>query len=374
MPTALLAGAFGQANPGDEALLEAFVAALPGWDAVATSHRPVETRSRHGCDAVSSHERAAVARAARRADVVVFAGGTVFKHLHPSTERRPLGLLAGAGALAAGARAAGTRVALVGVGADHLRTPTARHLARSVVRRSQLTVLRDEDSAAALAAAGVPVPFRVGADQAWTLVAGDGDATGRRRRDAVVVALSHLATRHPDTAGEVARALRPLAASGLEIHLQPWQGDAAGRDHLLAGALAAQLGACARIVGPPATLSAARRQFGEVRAVVGFRFHALVAAAAAGTPFVAVAHEPKLAAIGRRFDQPVLDPSPGMEALPQCLAAALGGRPPSAAVARSQVAAAEEGFRLLRLVATGGHLEDLDTLTGLPLVPEVAAR
>lgn len=374
MPTALLAGAFGQANPGDEALLEAFVAALPGWDAVATSHRPVETRSRHGCDAVSSHERAAVARAARRADVVVFAGGTVFKHLHPSTERRSLGLLAGAGALAAGARAAGTRVALVGVGADHLRTPMARRLARSVVRRSQLTVLRDEDSAAALAAAGAPVPFRVGADPAWTLVGGDGDAAGHRRRDVVVVALSHLATRRPDMAGEVARALRPLAASGFEIHLQPWQGDAAGRDHLLAGALAAELGAGARIVGPPATLSAARRQFGEVRAVVGFRFHALVAAAAAGTPFVAVAHEPKLAAIGRRFDQPVLDPSPGMGALPQCLAAALGGRRPSAAVARSQVAAAAEGFRLLRLVATGGHLEDLDTLTGLPLVPEVAAR
>ncbi|MFP5377329.1 MAG: polysaccharide pyruvyl transferase family protein [Acidimicrobiia bacterium] len=374
MPTALLAGAFGQANPGDEALLEAFVAALPGWDAVATSQRPVETRSRHGCDAVSSHEPAAVARAARRADVVVFAGGTVFKHLHPSTDRRPLGLLAGAGALAVGARAAGTRVALVGVGADHLRTPMARRLARGVVRRSQLTVLRDEDSAAALAAAGAPVPFRVGADPAWTLVGGGRDATGRRRRDVVVVALSHLAIRRPDTAGEVARALRPLAASGFEVHLQPWQDDAAGRDHLLAGALAARLGGGTRIVGPPATLSAARRQFGEARAVVGFRFHAVVAAAAAGTPFVAVAHEPKLAALGRRFEQPVLDPSAGMGALPQCLAAALGGRRPSAAVARSQVAAAEEGFRLLRLVATGGHLEDLDTLTGLPLVPEVAAR
>lgn len=373
MPTALLAGAFGQANPGDEALLDAFLEALPGWDAVATSQDPEETRARHGCRAVSASKPTSVARSASRADVVVFAGGTVFKHLHPATGRRPLGLLAGAGALAAGARAAGTPVALVGVGADQLLTPMARRLARSVVVHSQLTVLRDEDSAEALARAGAPIPFRVGADPAWTVVDDGTDPEPVDRQDAVLVALSHLAGPHAAASREVAAALRPIAASGLEIHLQPWQGQAPAADHVLAWAVAAGLGRSARIVPPPANLAEARRNCRRVRAVLGFRFHALVAAAAAGTPFVAVAHEPKLAAIARRFDQPALDPDgpDRLTTVSDLLARAMAGPPPSPAVARSQVAAAEEGFRLLRLVASEGHIEDLDTLTGLPLVPEV---
>ena len=374
MPSLLLAGAFGQANPGDEALLEAFVAALPGWEAVATSRDPDATRARHGCSAVSSLNHAAVGGAVRRADVVVFAGGTVFKQLHPSTGRRPLGLLASAAALAAGAGAVGTRVALVGVGADRLSTPAARRLANLVVRRSRLTVLRDEDSAGVLTEAGAPTPFRVGADPAWTVVGGGPEAASERRRDTAVVALSHLASRRPDSADRVAGALRPLAGSGLEIHLQPWQGGRGDHDHLLAGAVAARLGRSAAVIDPPETLAAARRQFAEAAVVVGFRFHSLVAAAAARTPFVAVAHEPKLAAIARRFGQPSVDPLDGLASLPLHVNAALVGPPPGAAVTRSQVAAAEEGFRLLRLVATRGDPEDLDTLTGLPLLPAVASR
>lgn len=374
MPSVLLAGAFGQANPGDEALLEAFVAALPGWDAVATSRDPDATRARHGCDAVSSLNRAAVGGAARRAGVVVFAGGTVFKHLHPSTGRRPLGLLVGAAALAAGAGAVGTPVVLVGVGADGLRTPAARRLANLVVRRSRLTVLRDEHSAVALAEAGAPAPFRVGSDPAWTVVGAEPEPPARRRRDTVVVALSHLASKRPDFAERVADVLRPLAGRGLEVHLQPWQGGPGDHDHLLAGAVAARLGRSAAILDPPETVAAASRQFAEASVVVGFRFHALVAAAAARTPFVAVAHEPKLAAIAQRFGQPSIDPLDGLASLPLQVDTALAGPPPSAAVTRSQVAAAEEGFRFLRLVATRGDLEDLDTLTGLPLVPGMASR
>ena len=44
MPTAILAGAFGQRNPGDEALLDAFVAALPDWDVIATAVVPLHGR------------------------------------------------------------------------------------------------------------------------------------------------------------------------------------------------------------------------------------------------------------------------------------------------------------------------------------------
>jgi len=370
MSTALLAGAFGQANPGDEALLEAFVGALPGWEVVATSRRPAATADRHSCQAVHTAAPLSVAREMRRADVVVFAGGTVFKRLHPASGRRALSLLGSAAALAAGARAGRTALALVGVGADDLRSRPASFLARRIVSASRLTVLRDEESATALAGTGAALPFRVGADAAWAVVGEGPEAT---RRDVAVVALSHLALPAPALMPALAGALGHLASAGVEVHLQPWQVDGKdAADLRMARSLAARLGTVARVVEPPASLAEARETFATARVVVGLRFHALVAAAAAGTPFVAVAHEPKLAGLARRFEQPAVDPRGAAlaGALDEALARALTGPVPRPSVVRAQQAAAEEGFRLLRLVASGGRAEDLDTLTGLPLVPD----
>ena len=62
MGAVLLAGAFGQRNPGDEALLRAFVEDLPDHTLAATSVDPVHTESRHGIEAVPSRDVRAVAR------------------------------------------------------------------------------------------------------------------------------------------------------------------------------------------------------------------------------------------------------------------------------------------------------------------------
>src|SRR5919197_621127 len=170
MPSVLLAGAFGQRNPGDEALLAAFVRALDGWDVLATSAEPLATAAQHGVTALPAARPVAVARALARADAVVFAGGTTFKLLKPASGRPRHDLLARGLAAAALARAARKPLALVGVGVGDLRTRRARALARAVVRRADLLVLRDEESATLLAEAGAPAPFRVGADPAWTLL------------------------------------------------------------------------------------------------------------------------------------------------------------------------------------------------------------
>src|SRR6266508_911524 len=110
MPTALLVGAFGQGNPGDEALCAAFRQALPSVRLVVASRNPDTTAALHRCDSVLASP-GAVARASRHADCVVVGGGTVFKTLHPSTGRRPAALLRTTAALVAGARVRGARVA-----------------------------------------------------------------------------------------------------------------------------------------------------------------------------------------------------------------------------------------------------------------------
>jgi polysaccharide pyruvyl transferase WcaK-like protein len=367
----LLAGAFGQRNPGDEALLASFVDELRSWPLIATTSDPVRTEAEHGIATVSAQDPRAVARAVGRAEGVVFAGGTTFKTLHPRSGRRPLELLRNGLAVAAAARAAGVPVALMGVGAAPLPTRRARALTRAIVNRADLLVLRDADSARLLADAGAPSPFRVGADAAWTRV--DPPAAPTARGDAVIVALSHLAG-GPGLAARLALVLAPLQRSGLRLRLQPWQvidGDRAADDLALARAVAAQLPAPAEIVPPPATLDDARDLFAGARLVVALRFHALVAAAAAGVPAIAYAHEAKLAALGTRLGQPVVQPAGMAEDVGRAMLAAIedGTEPASAHAVARERERSRTGMALLRLLLSGGRGSETGAVSGLDLVP-----
>jgi len=407
VPSVLLAGAFGQRNPGDDALLDAFVRELPGWSCVATSCEPARTAARHGVAAVQSRAPRQVAGALRHADGLVLAGGTVFKTLPEGGARHPHALLRNAVALAAAARLLGRRVALVGVGAGRLGDPGARRLARLLVRCADLLVLRDEESAETLAAAGAPTPFRVGADAAWPLVGAPAALPPRPRRDGAIVvavgrhggeaalagrlakalaAVSAAAPAVPATADGAGRSADGAGPSGGAVgaaapplvRVQPWQvgdggEDAVGLDdeshaHLLATALRRR-SLPVEVVPPPATLLDARDLVAGARLVVATRFHATVAAAAAGVPFLAVAHEQKLAGLARRLGQPAVPADAPTPVLAAALTEALSRPPAARAAVERQLDAARDGFRLLRLLLTRGAADEGDDVGALPLAP-----
>lgn len=363
MSRVLLCGAFGQDNPGDDALLDAFVHSLAPHDVmVATPVPPV------GDMCTVSPRPLAIADALRSSDAVVIAGGTVFKSLHPSVPRHHLGLLARARALLAGAHARGIPFALVGVGAGSLRSPIAKRLAGSVVANADLVVLRDEESAAVLRAAGTPGPFRIGADPAWTIPdLVDRTPVSPGPTSPVVVALSHLAgddlTR---LAAQVSPIVTTLAASGVDVHLQPWQAHE-GPDHDLARMIAgaAPPSRHVRIVDRPASIVDAARRYGDARALVGLRHHGLVAAGAAGRPFLALSHEPKLAGLARRLGQQWVPPHAPTAVLQASARTLLDQPAPSADSINHEVATAGQAMDLLRVVVAGGvddHVLDRDRL------------
>jgi len=395
-----LAGAFGQGNPGDEALLAAFARALPDHRALAASADPAATAAEHGIAAVGRDDVSTVGREIALADAVVVAGGTIFKTLHPSSGRAPLSLLRRTAALAAATRALRKPLALVGVGAAPLRGRGARVLARSIVRAADLLVLRDEESAGHLADVGAPTPVRVGADPAWTLLPDAPEALATTAAPAtvaaheesnvlmrstagghapvplaaarngdgrpVVVALSHLAG-GPELADRLAAGLAPVVDAGVSVRLDPWQPDG---DAGLAAAVATRLDGRIDLAPPPRDLLAARDGMAGARLVLAQRFHAIVAAAAAGAPVLAVAHEPKLAGLARRLEQPAV----AADAPPATLASAVlgaldGPAAPPAAVRRERVHA-EDGFRLLRVLLARGRSHEAVDVDGLPLRPE----
>ena len=149
--------------------------AAPSWPRASTRRPPRPTTA---CVAVGRDDRRAVARALARRRRRRHRGRHRLQGAAPDQRAprrwrccaRPLRVADGA------TRAMRKPLALVGVGAGALPGRSARTLTRAIVRRADLLVLRDEESAGVLADAGAPTPFRVGADAAWT--------TARRARAA----------------------------------------------------------------------------------------------------------------------------------------------------------------------------------------------
>jgi polysaccharide pyruvyl transferase WcaK-like protein len=235
--------------------------------------------------------------------------------------------------------------------------------ARAIVRSADLLILRDDESAGHLAAVGAPTPIRVGADAAWILLPDPEDIVPG---GPVVVALSHLAGNR-DLAGQLAAGLEPVADAGIAIRLDPWQPDG---DLDLATDVAARLGGRAEIGAPPVDLQAARAGMTGARLVVAQRFHALVAAASAGVPALAVAHEPKLSGLARRLALPVVAPDAPPQSFAGAVLGALDAPPASAEAVRRERTAAEDGFRLLRVLLARGRSAEAVEVEGLALRPE----
>ena len=151
------------------------------------------------------------------------------------------------------------------------------------------------------------------------------------------------------------------------VRLQPWQVAAGGRDHELADAIRDGLGPDVKVLDVPSSFPAAVASIAGDDLVVGLRFHALVAAGMAGTRFVAVAHEPKLAGLARRLGQVSFPVHATSEVLHGAVAHALAHEPVPREAVAAEVAGAERSFGLLRLLLSGGVVEEPDQVAGLQL-------
>jgi polysaccharide pyruvyl transferase WcaK-like protein len=260
------------------------------------------------------------------------------------------GRLAESLALTLVAQTRACRIALLGVRAEPAQDRRSRRLARSLAERADLLVLADDRSAQALVDAGSPAPLRVGADPIW---AGMGEPLAPTDRRDVVVAV----VRPTDATSVLVEPLRTLASFGLSVALQPWErhaGDATRR----CAVLGEGLGPTTEVLAPLHDIEDARRRFAGARLVVAGSPHALMAAAAAETPFLA-AGGGGAARIAEALGQ--LASRNGD--LPHALVAALEAAPPNPASVASEIEAAEEGFRLLRLLLSDGE-EGAEALNG----------
>ena len=350
----------------------AFVGALPEWHLTVTTHDPAEAAAL-GCEPVRTSRPEAVGRAAAKVDAIVIGGGTIFKTMHPAAGRRPLALLANVAALAATSTLRGRPLALLGVGASDLADWRSRALARFIVRRP--TCWSCETRSRPGRCSGPVRLVRSGWVRIPRGLSSARPRLGTPADSSVLVVPSTYAVAADGWDGMVQRTadtVGHLLDAGLRVHLQVWQRRTPATpidDERIVRALQRRFGHTILVQPAPSSLADAVSVMADMTTVVSFRFHALIAAAAAGVPTVAVAHETKLGAIARRLEQRVASVDFQPAALAKLILLQLAAPAPGPAVVKEQIDLADEGFRLLRVLLSGGRSEEADALGALPLTP-----
>ena len=295
MKRLLLSGYYGYGNAGDEAVLAGLVtgfrAARPEaeLEIIALSGRPAETRAAHGILAADRYKPGTLLREIRCADLVLSGGGSLLQDV---TSAHGIFYYLGVVRMA---QLLGRKTMFIAQGIGPLRLARSRRLVRSVANRLNAVTVRDPASAALLAEIGVKrPPIEVTADPALLLSAsrpaGEGPETA-----SFGVALRPWGGQE-GVAAHVADACASVL-SGRRALLLPMQ---AGSDKPVAEQFAHQWHQ-GNHAGNRATLCSLEKGLTPLLAniascdlMIGMRLHALILAAAAGVPSVALSYDPKV--------------------------------------------------------------------------------
>ncbi len=293
MKRLLLSGYYGYGNAGDEAVLAGLVAgfgaARPAGELeiVALSGSPAETEAAHGIAAADRYRPAALLREIRRADLVLSGGGSLLQDV---TSAHGIFYYLGVVRMA---QMLGRKTMFIAQGIGPLRLARSRRLVRSVANRLNAVTVRDPNSAALLRVIGVTrPPVEVTADPALLLGApapADAEGTG-----SFGVALRPWLGQE-GLAAHVADACLSVL-SGRRALLLPMQTQS---DKPVAEQFARQWHQ-GKEAGNRATLCSLEKgltllsNIASCDLMIGMRLHALILAAAAGVPSLALSYDPKV--------------------------------------------------------------------------------
>ncbi len=259
------------------------------------------------------------------ADRVVLGGGGILKD---EGLRMPFELLL----TAVVARLFGRPVALLSVGVGPFYTRYGRAAVKAVARLATYRSVRDQDSADELARLGLS-DVEVGADPVFCLTgAKDRVGTVGQASQAcrVVVSLRPWFLRQPSQRWEafvhdMAEVLNALEPQDLELRFAAlyWP-----RDREAAMAVHDHLRRLSVVPAAPSELGDLIAELRSARLTIAMRYHAVLLAASQRCPTVAIAYEPKVAALARQLGIPwvaVDDPELPLR-LGENVASALHGR------------------------------------------------
>lgn len=287
-----LSGYYGYGNAGDEAVLAGLVTgfreARPESELMITalSGHPAQTQAAHGIGAVDRYRPSALLREIGRTDLFLSGGGSLLQDV---TSAHGIFYYLGVVRMA---QMLGRKTMFIAQGIGPLQRVRSRRLVKSIANRLNAITVRDPDSAALLKEIGVTKPpVEVTADPALLLTAHPVLA----RSGVFGVALRPWPGQE-DLAAGVADACETALKGrrALQFPMQPASDQAVAeqfaRKWHQEESGAAQAGFCATDAGLVPLLS----NIASCDLMIGMRLHALILAAAAGVPSVALSYDPKV--------------------------------------------------------------------------------
>jgi len=290
----VISGYYGFGNLGDEAVLAGLLHTLrsvdSGIEATVLSGDPDRTEREHAVEAIPRMHPASLVGALRASDGLISGGGSL---LQDRSSVRPVAYYAGVMLLA---RLVGRPYVVHAQGLGPIEHRINRRLAAMALRGAAAVSLRDSASLALARSLGVRRPIEIVPDPAlaleWSVPLGSNRP--------VVVAVRAWPSVEPVLDG-IRGALARLADLG-PIVAVPMQSpaDLEPSREVVRGIPGAT------VLGPAPDLDAVLQAIAGARIVIGMRLHALILAAGAGVPAVAVSYDPKVDAFADRAAQPIV--------------------------------------------------------------------
>ena len=320
----LIVGCIGFGNAGDEAIAEVTVGHLreniPGAEITIVSGDPAHTASSYGVRAIGWRDPLAIAEAVQNTDLTILGGGGLFQDywgFDPNAvltrEQWGLSFYTAPALLSA---VCGRPVMLYAVGVGPLLSHLGRQYTRAAAEIAQCITVRDFASQELLESIGVPAEkILVTADPAFDLEpeAADGQQisewTGGRPAIAVCLRNWSFATDQLFCERQLAAALdEVLETEGgralfLPFHRAGGLSDEAAQqahdDRIAAGRIRGHMKnrEKAAILEEPCSPAKLAGIIGKADLMMGMRLHSIIFSIVAGTPFVALEYDPKVAAL-----------------------------------------------------------------------------
>ncbi len=351
----LLSGYYGYGNAGDEAVLAGLVtgsrasASAAEFTLTALSGNPAETRRAHGIEAVDRYRPSALLPAIARCDLFLSGGGSLLQDV---TSAHGIFYYLGVVKLA---QMLGKKTMFIAQGIGPLTLPRSRKLVAAAANKLDAITVRDPQSAALLREIGVTrPPVEVTADPALLL-----SPTPAAARTGNTFGVALRPWHGQETLAYDAAAACAASLSGKRPLLLPMQ---PASDTPVAAQFAARWEQDAGLPAQFPAIDSLGRLLSSVAGcdmMVGMRLHALILAAAAGVPSVALAYDPKVTAFMESCGQgdAVYDlNAPNLNTLAALIGRVWGERAARAAA----LAAALPGLRTAATRNIGAALDLLD--------------
>ena len=295
---AVICGAYGKGNAGDDAILTCMIRQLrqqdPDLPITVMTRKPRQTAVQTGVSTVHIFNIAAAGRAMKRSQLYISGGGSLIQNV---TSNRSLQYYLYS---IRQAKRLGCKVMMYGCGIGPVNGEKYRSRAAQVLEENvDLIALRDRESLETLRGFGVHTPrVRVTADPAL-LMEGDDAAAGRFLSRSGLNPDGHYSLfvlRPWDGTQEKLAAICAAADYGWERYglaplfytLEP------GRDDEITRTAASMVKAPCQILPPIADGRALCGLMGRMALVVSMRLHALVFACARQTRVAAISYDPKV--------------------------------------------------------------------------------